>query len=79
MVLMLLGWYLQDLTQDLRFFLCFVHIKSLESVYSAVICARKRDLVLEHLQNSNRTNIVYVEFNLEQRISMGFFHENDCE
>lgn len=53
-------------------FMLYLH-KKLQIVYSAVICARIKDLVPEHTQNSNTTNVVYVEFNLEQEISMIFF------
>lgn len=47
--------------------------KNLQSVYSGVICATIKYLVLEHSQNSKNANVVYVEFNLEQEISMIFF------
>lgn len=66
---MLLGWYFQYL----RYFWCSVHIKSLESVYSALICARIMYLTLEHRQNNKRVNNTYVESNLEEGICMGFF------
>lgn len=46
--------------------------KNLQSVYSRVICATIKDLVLEHPQKNKNANVVYVEFNLEQEISMIF-------
>lgn len=66
---MLVGWFFQYI----RYFWCSVHIKSLESVYSAVICARIRYLTPEHCQNNKRVNIIYVESNLEEGMFMGFF------